>query len=715
MDNLIENIRKYRSLLMFIGGALLITLIVLTRGGDEPGQPLADLPTTTQSPGPTSTSIRTGASSEVPPIDCDPLLTFQEILGALGALDNEELGSGSSGLNQGETCTETLSADEDYFVRIGPGSPDDFEPDTQIFATSGDPDSRVGDEALWFGGPDAEGGGAYGVIVVREETQHGLLHFRVLIGRPDVDEAAQRDLAIGLAKTALPRFPGVEIDPPPVPEPELAVFDEGEPLDRSVRSLADNLLAREEEGDWSRGEGLVLSLGLMAGEVDTAQVLGETQLLDQSATLVILLAREYLQNGDDQAAKVEIERLLDRLTLSREELDNGTGALSAAVLRVSYVPIAEADDQCEGGSAENPCYEQIPLPGRAGVPPDKFALFVTAAEDRAWTSQDIEAAKRAILDSAAKFEPLGQMPETTVVLQKGFETIYLDFGDDDCVAHINEPLADVDSDKFQQIIAREMAFCFVLQEFTDLIRADLADTLWWRRGLITYLSGYVYPLVNLEHENLPTRLAGHELTSTLPERGLTNWVLFEYLHSLLGVEGNLATIGGFPVGGDHVAALAAFSDTPELFHDFERALTDANVPDLGPGTVPYEPRVWEIPLTGPTDAPFTVLPFGVKRILITVPEGLYGCFETFQTGEQKSSWRRGAPGEPGSWDEVPPAVLEGETTLVVTAVKPGAEMTIEVTDVSDDPDCEEQDDGVSPPTTLGDCGICGPSQYYSKP
>jgi hypothetical protein len=48
--------------------------------------------------------------------------------------------------------------------------------------------------------------------------------------------------------------------------------------------------------------------------------------------------------------------------------------------------------------------------------------------------------------------------------------------------------------------------------------------------------------------------------------------------------------------------------------------------------------------------------------------------------------------------------------LVVTAVRPGSSYHIQVTDVSEDPDCEDDED--SPPTTLGDCGLCPPSQYY---
>jgi hypothetical protein len=60
------------------------------------------------------------------------------------------------------------------------------------------------------------------------------------------------------------------------------------------------------------------------------------------------------------------------------------------------------------------------------------------------------------------------------------------------------------------------------------------------------------------------------------------------------------------------------------------------------------------------------------------------------------------PGKPGDWQDKPPAFLEGDVMLVVTAVKPGAEFALEVTEVSGEAECEEDEE--TTPTTLGDCG-----------
>ncbi len=52
--------------------------------------------------------------------------------------------------------------------------------------------------------------------------------------------------------------------------------------------------------------------------------------------------------------------------------------------------------------------------------------------------------------------------------------------------------------------------------------------------------------------------------------------------------------------------------------------------------------------------------------------------------------------------------------FVVTASQPGAQFNIEVSKVADEDDgCEEEEDGASSSTCLGDL-ICDPSDYYKS-
>jgi hypothetical protein len=220
-------------LVVVLGASLLANLF-----GDDDGPPLgAD--TTTSTATPDTTPDGPGANSEVPPVDCGPLITTDEAFEALDVL------GGMSQVSRNEVCHETWSDDESFYVQIGPGSPNDFVPGAIIIGVTGEPVSDLGNEAIWFGGPDAEDGGAYGVVVVHQTTQHGDLYYRVVLGRPNVDEATQREITIGLARTALPRFPGVFIEEAPI-EFEVVEFPDDPAPDPSVQGLAENLLTKEE-------------------------------------------------------------------------------------------------------------------------------------------------------------------------------------------------------------------------------------------------------------------------------------------------------------------------------------------------------------------------------------------------------------------------------------------------------------------------------------
>jgi hypothetical protein len=712
LETMKEFIRQNRQIVNVFGVIAIVvvgaSLVGRLFGGDS--ESIASDTTISSDSEPLPTSGGPTPNSEVPPVDCGPLITFDEVLDALGVADDPDRGGGASQTSRNEVCHEELASDPDFYVQISPGSPNDFATGAVLIGTTGDPVLKLGDEALWFGGADADDGGAYGMVVVHELTQHGDLYFRVVLGRPDVDETAQREITIVLARLALPRFPGVFVETEPV-EPVVVSFDDEPVPDASSMDLGQNLLAKEESGQWSRGEGLAATLGYLAGELDVSSVVSTPDLLDNSATSVIALARDYLDSGDDQAMQAEVQRLLEALTFTAEELDQLRNSPTARGLLVSAVPLAQEDsDPCQIDDPTTSCLDQIPLPSRPGVPDDKYFLFADVIHGSQWQNGDIEAAKLAILDSAAKYESLGEMPSVYVMLQAGGMSLYVDYLGPDCVLYIHEFLADFDDAKFGQIIAREMAFCLIAREFNTTIKADQVGTRWWSFGLVNYLSGYVYPRVNLEHENLPTELAEVELGTTLSGRTWTNWIFFEYLHAFLGPDGILALIKTFPEGGDHIAALAGANSMDELFHDFERGLTDANIPDQGPGTVPYNPNTWKLDVLGPLTGTLMPHPFGVRRLQITVPDGNTACFETFESGELRASWRPGVPGESGSWDDAPPVSLDGTTMLVLTAVKPGASFTIDVTDVGDDRDCEE--DQEAPPTTLGECGICSPSDYF---
>ncbi|MGH9893600.1 MAG: hypothetical protein ACREA0_16760, partial [bacterium] len=168
---------------------------------------------------------------------------------------------------------------------------------------------------------------------------------------------------------------------------------------------------------------------------------------------------------------------------------------------------------------------------------------------------------------------------------------------------------------------------------------------------------------------------------------------------------------GLPEAGDLVTALAAAPGVSEMYHDLSRALSDANVADLGGGVVPYSPQAWELSLTGPAEVPFTVPRFGVRRLHIQVPAGSYACVDSITRGELRLSWRPGAPGDSsGTWSDDLPFAFENESVLVITSVDSDAHFTLDVTDVDTNPDCVDEED--SDKCDLN--AICDPSRFYYR-
>lgn len=636
---------------------------------------------------------------DVQPVDCRSILTTEDVDLALDVWDREDGPVSTPGYARGETCRNSVYGDERSFVQFEPGEPADFASAAVFFGGSGTPIDGIGDGAVWFAGIGDE---AYaGLLAVRQDTPLGMLHFRLGLGRPELDDASRLAVAVDLARAMLPRFPGVDV------EPELISFED-EPVDTATQSLDAALYAGVDSGTWSMGEGLKVLLSWM---LDGGPGVVPDELTDPSSTGVIVAANAYLEDEPPDAPQVRA--LLDRLTPGVEDLEAMTApAEASAPLLVSlvYVTQDEAENPCDRWAVESPCLRRVALSD--DLDPDTYSLYAALEGESAWSIGDVEAAKEALLDSASTYETLGSMPPTVLVLRPSGDTLYASYvPGEDCRVYVGEFLAGTPRNDLKQIFAREIAFCLIAHDFFLQFFANPNPTRWLAYGLANYLSGVVYPSNDLEHVTLPDTLASQELSTTVPDRSWTNWILFEHLHSFIGPTGVTDMIRGFPESGDLVAALAAAPGVPEMYHDLARALSDAEVVDVGSGTVPYAPEAWELNLSGPAKVPMPVTPFGVRRLHIQVPPGKFACVDSFTQGNLRMSWRSGAPGDSGSWSDQLPTSFQGESVLVLTSVEPGAHFTLDVTDISTNPDCEDDQPEYDP----GACDlgvVCGPSRFY---
>lgn len=205
----------------------------------------------------------------------------------------------------GERFCQKLILTEIY-VTAAMAFESDFEPGAQIDGITGRPISGVGDRAVLF--EDVPGGGSFASPHDTDiiSVQSGEATFRIIIALPDLAPAEQRDTATYLAQAALTRLPGAdgEVVPEILETPDL-----------SNLGFVDNLLAKEADGEWTIGEGLVATLQLFAGETGPSGVLRNQELLDDSGTEVIRMARAYVEDGPDDAVRTEVDRLLEVLGL----------------------------------------------------------------------------------------------------------------------------------------------------------------------------------------------------------------------------------------------------------------------------------------------------------------------------------------------------------------------------------------------------------------
>jgi hypothetical protein len=671
---------------------------------------------------------------EVPPLNCRPLITLEEVDVALGVVG--QLASIPE-FARGEACTEVLADDTNLFVRIEPGDPDDFEPDAQLMGVSGEPVSEVGDEAIWFGGEEAEDGGDVGALSVRQNTPLGVLHYRITLGRPDLDSAAQLEIAKTLALNALPRFPGVEVEEPPprvIPPPE--------PVDISSHGYVENLLEKEADGEWTRGEGLVATLRLLVGEADPSEVLRHPDLLDIGSG-VVGMAREYLEDGDDPTALSEIGRLLavlvqqptrsetvgvsspfvggDPTALSeigrlpavlvqqptRSETVGVSSPFALATSQRLITPILlqTPEDECLPyyGQEDN-CWRWV------DIEPEKYGegtyRLMGPQRGSGWESSHVNLLERAMIKTLAKLHDLGVPPppmDLVMTPQPGLG-MWIDGDPDGCTAGVTtgiQQFAAEREDLAEQAAAWLIAGCSLRSaHFPD---GSVARDAWPNAGA-WFLSDVVYPDAQLEQaRTLPAALEEVETSRSMLDYNTPNWAFLEDVGSI----GKALDLLKSPATG-----LGSFSGIDDLIHQYAEHLTAGKIADQGKPHG-YTPPHRTESLSSPGKLFAEVTAFRALRIEVSVDGGEYACV-SFPTYAHLVSWSPGSVGSDASWSQALPETLDGKAVFIVTSTVNG-QFVIDVSDfVADPDDCEDDknlDEGPDP--LEAPCPIdCPPSRYF---
>ena len=627
------------------------------------------------------------------------------------------------------SCKKLILAE--IYVAIESGSATDFEGGADVEGVAGVPVTGIGDEGVWFEEVPVRSSFAAphhaGILTIRQ----GEARLRIVLALPDVEPADQLGIARQFAVGALTRLRG---------DGSLVTRIAHEPPDLSGVSFVDNLLVKEDAGEWTRGEGLVATLQYFVGELDASQVLRHPDLADFSGTGIIRLAREYLESGPDAAARAEIERLLDPLTFDGDRSEPSVGANPATAMLtaqlVSFGPVAqEEEDQPESCSSSDPTtpgFSPVPVYDDIDIGPWQFvAYFPLPGSEGGWNPDThLLWALEAMEKSLEKYDT-GGLPCIHLVFsnQGGPYTYVLDtLQPGICGVVLNRPMQTRNESHFKQQIAADMAHCVIPVYYPDQFEvASYLNHRWWNHALAEYMSNVVYESVDcggnrcdLEWRLSPA-LATQELGVPMVYRSAANWLFFQQVFWEAGNEGVAALVDALPASSeplDHEKALAEVAGMDQFYHDFAKALTDASIGDTGGGNVPYQPQAWTIPIAGRQVVLDEPEPFGMTRLHLVIDDGKYACIEHVKAGDVVASFRPGKPGGGGAvggWEQLPEEeeVFSGELVVAVTTTKEGGEFTLNVSDVKDDPECE--DDEPPPPDSAADpclLELCGPTDYY---
>lgn len=657
-------------------------------------------------------------------------------------------------VEDGETSCQKQILTEIY-VSASMGSSSDFAANAQLRGITGQPVDGVGDEAVLF--EDLPFGGAFAadhegdVLAVRA----GDARFRIVAALPDLSVTDQRQAVRLLAHEALAQLPGGI----PVTRTEI------ERPDVSALGFADNLEARVAEGEWTVGEGLVATLRLFVGEIGADQVLRQPELVNDSGTEIMRLARAYVETGPDAEAREQIRRLLGLLALppyvDRDEEPSARRVRpSEMTVSLGVMPLAQIQgEEPDGGYAPppdlpeddpdlpphddpwdigqcnygpGPGWESVPAYIGEGAEPSKALVFIPESGlTPGWTETHLVWTTEAVQETLDVYNA-DAAPCIHLVLSvhPGASSWVLDTNASGiCGVFLNTPMQGREEAPFKQEIARDLAHCIIPVAWPDqLAVASFLNRRWWNHALAEFLSNVVYPdptcqagRCDLEWRHT-SALAALELTDPMMFRHDANWMFFQHIWWHIGLEGVVALVNEIPGSSnplDHEKAMAGLDGMSGVFHEFVQGLTDVSIQDPGGGSVPYSPPSEAVPVSGAQVIPRSVAPFGTVRLHLIIEPGKFACISGTSGDDVTVTYREGRPGASGGgWQPLSEDqnAYSGELVVVMTTTEPDGDVTLTVSEVRDDDECEDEvEPGAADRPELPCLDFCGPSDYYRDP
>ncbi len=368
-------------------------------------------------------------------------------------------------------------------------------------------------------------------------------------------------------------------------------------------------LYREKElsGTWDEKTLIIENLKIFAGEKTPEQVYGIKKIRARELTPLQRRAQHYLQYGDDEAAKKEIQRLIDKVfpdlnkILKKSSSANSSTPPSLSLQNILVPPASAQERRC----IDSDCYLEYNIPSQ-GFENKLLIHTLVNAEDNFRS-----AVSEAVSDSLRTYRGLGLRTRKTYVLvipmsnpaALGADASAVNanvLGEEVCrvqvwyagiQSFIENPAV------FKQILAHEVFHCVEDDNYMMQNRGpSVAATEWWAEGGAEYFSNVVYPSTN-EEDYYNSDFDSESPTTPIHRMSYEANVFLQYLANETGNAGVLSLFASLPTSGsfdEQEAALSAYSNMNDLFHRFGEHYLDNQIHDTGGGNRPLNPTFSDV-------------------------------------------------------------------------------------------------------------------------
>jgi hypothetical protein len=434
----------------------------------------------------------------------------------------------------------------------------------------------------------------------------------------------------------------------------------------------DLLEAKIASGDWDEGEGLVMLLKYLTGEMNRNELKEADLVIEFNGTGLVRWAQNYLgKEVYDEENKSEITRLLAKLFPDQSVLDkisspeNPTshqGRVKTAMLNQQSTP-AECQSMAENGFgsdyiAEGACYveKKIELNGNTHM------LYYPSS----WQGDEekqalVEHAATGLTDSVLIYTGFGKihdinmmfslLPDTDNPNTLAFES-QTDKGAT-CPLTLLPGASASSAEIFKQTIAHEVFHCFQDWNFTT---EPYDSNAWWLEGSSEYFSNVVYPTVNDEHV-WKNRFDLISRNKSLQDMKYENFIFFQHAANTYGDNSLIELLRTLGAGGGAASSLAGYQKMSATFQEFVVGYLSQGIMDNDGSMIYVENPVTtgEDQINKEREAKYSTSSFVVTRYLIKYKKELRFLQDPQEDGDGKySTVLFKERQDPSKWSALPP-------------------------------------------------------------